>query len=189
MYIIDASYFQKEKPIPNLLELNSSTLDELNYLIDGKVRLLLRNILGFELFNELDSNITNGVLNDNAPEKWHNLLKGFTYFKGDDVYRWQGLIYSEGCLNHSLLADFVYYHWIHNNATTNTGVGLVRLKSKNAVNVSYSAELSKHWNNFVNQYKGNCYGTVSLVDFLIDNKEDYPNANLYDYKFINEFGI
>lgn len=189
MYIIDESYFQQDKPIPNVLELNSSALDELNYLIDSKVRLLLKNILGFELFNELDSNITNGELNENAPVKWENLLYGFTYFKGDEVKRWQGLIYSEGVSNNSLLADFVYYHWLYNNATTNTGIGLVRLKSKNAVNVSYSAELSRHWNNFVNQYKGDCYGVVSLVEFLLDNKEDYAEANLYEYKFINEFGI
>lgn len=189
MYIIDASYFQEDKVIPNANELNSNSVEVLNRLIDGKVRLFLKEILGFELFNDLDSNISNGVLNQNAPDKWNNLVNGYTYTKDGKTCRWQGLIYSDGTTNNSMLADLVYYYWLELNATSQTGVGLVQLKSKNAVNVSYNSLLSKHWNNFVRQYLISSLGYVSLCEFIIDNKTDYPNIELKGYKFKNEFGL
>lgn len=204
MYIIDASYFQADKAIPNALELNSSVNTVLEQFIDKKVRLLLKNALGYQLFNDLDSNITNGVLDDGAPLIWQNLVNGVEYTDSVENLKWQGLKQIEGTVKHSLLADFVYYFWLENEAIKNTGVGLVTATSKNANNVSYNSTLSRHWNNFMLQYQGelydynnwffdinfnNDYNYVSLLKFLKDNDADYPDATLRIYNFKNEFGI
>lgn len=204
MYIIDETYFQSDKAIPNSLELNSSVLNVLEQFIDVKSRLLLKNALGYELFNDLDSNITDGVIDALAPQKWLDLVNGIEYVKGMETLKWQGLIYTEGEKKSSLLADFVYYYWLENEAIKNTGVGLVTATSKNASNVNYGQTLSRHWNNFVIQYQGNLidYNTlmfdfwhyrdnnyVSLLQFLQDNDTEYPNATLLLYNLKNEFGI
>jgi hypothetical protein len=204
MYIIDASYFQSDKAIPNSLELNSNVNTVLEQFIDNKVRLLLKNALGYELFNDLDSNITDGGLNVGAPVKWQNFVNGVEYTDGTETLKWQGLKFTEGMVKHSLLADFVYYYWLENEAIKNTGVGLVTATSKNANNVSYNSTLSRHWNNFVLQYQGELneynhwffdrlfnrdYNYVSLLQFLKDNDTDYPDATLRIYNFKNEFGI
>lgn len=204
MYIIDASYFQADKTIPNALELNSNVNTILEQFIDNKVRLLLKNALGYELFNDLDSNITDGVLDVGAPVKWENLVNGVEYTKGTETLKWQGLKFTEGTIKHSLLADFVYYYWLENEAIKNTGVGLVTVTSKNATNVSYNSTLTRHWNNFIIQYQGELYNYntwlfdfswckdnnyVSLLQFLKDNDTDYNDATLRIYNFKNEFGI
>lgn len=204
MYIIDASYFQADKTIPNALELNSNVNTILEQFIDNKVRLLLKNALGYELFNDLDSNITDGVLNVGAPVKWQNFVNGVEYSKGAETLKWQGLKFTEGTIKHSLLADFVYYYWLENEAIKNTGVGLVTATSKNANNASYNSKLSRHWNNFIIQYQGELYdyntwlfdfnwckdnNYVSLLQFLKDNDTDYTDATLRIYSFKNEFGI
>lgn len=204
MYIIDESYFQADKSVPNSQELNSTTLTVLEQIIDGKVRLLLKNALGYTLFNDLDSNITDGAIDVGAPSKWLDLVNGTTYIKGGDTYKWQGLIYTEGTTKNSLLADFVYYYYLEQEAIKKTGVGLVTVSSKNSTNVNIGQTLSLNWNNFIIQYQGllcdyndwlfesvftreNNY--VSLLQFLKDNEDDYPDAPLYIYKLKNEFGI
>lgn len=204
MYIINESYFQSTRLIPNSQELNSTTLTVLEQLIDSKVRLLLKNALGYELFTDLDSNITNGVLNELAPDKWLNLVNGCTYDIGSDTYKWQGLIFNEGTVKQSLLADLVYYYYLENEAYKNTGIGLVTVTSKNSNNVNYGQSLSMSWNNFLIQYQGSFYdyrnwyfdfdcfketNYVSLLQFLSDNDTDYPDAPLLTYKLKNEFGI
>lgn len=204
MYIINAFYFQGDKAIPNALELNSSVNEVLEYFIDNKVRLLLKNALGYELFAELDSYIVNGVLDVNAPQKWLNLVNGCEFTLNSKTFKWQGLKYTEGTVKISLLADFVYYYFIENEAIKNTGVGLVNVNSKNAKNVSYNSTLTKHWNSFILQYQGQLHeqkhmffdfnytnktNFVSFINFLKYNEEDYPDANLHIYQLKNEFGI
>ena len=52
MYIIDESYFKRELSIPNINETLSDAKDNLQGFIDDKVRLLLQNSLGYQLFKE-----------------------------------------------------------------------------------------------------------------------------------------
>jgi hypothetical protein len=60
------------------------------------------------LFEELKTNTTNGELNNDAPQKWVNLVDGSNYTIDGTVYTWQGLRYSEGAFKVSLLANYVY---------------------------------------------------------------------------------
>ena len=213
MYLIDASYFNRETAIPNVNELQGNASTELTLFIDDKVRLLLQNVLGFELFTDLDSDITNGVLKTDAEQKWKNLVNGVTYTKEGKQYRWKGLLYTEGTFKSSLLADYVYYFWLENEVSNMTGVGEVVQVSKNAVSVNSTQRLIKTWNRFVNAVNGGeIYGRrgvsylhngvlvtdwmngvssnyVDLFTFLKENQTDYPNAPFTCFEYKNQFGL
>ena len=213
MYLIDASYFNREIAIPNVNELQGSASTELNEFIDGKVRLLLQEVLGYDLFTDFDADITNGVLKTDAEQKWKDLVNGKTYTKKDKQYRWKGLIYTEGTFKNSLLADYVYYFWLESNLSDMTGVGEVVQTSKNAVSVNSTQRLVNTWNRFVKAVNGGdsfgkrgrfyWHGGVPIYDysqsdnsmyvdlftFLKDNQPDYPQAPFTCFEYKNQFGL
>lgn len=217
-YLIDETYFQRELYVPNADELNSGALNELTEFIDDKARLCLKYALGYELFNDLDSNITDGVLDVGAPAKWLNLVNGVEYTKDGETFKWDGLISTEGAFKKSLLANFTFYYWLEYNQSKMSGVGEVVVNAKNAINVNSTQRLVKVWNEFVSMYQGsdynsyygipqpsiyykgnirvtdwlgNCYNDnfVSFIQFLYDNDNDYPDATLKRYNKQNQLGI
>ena len=212
-YLIDETYFQRQYYVPNVEELNSRSKEDLLLYIDQYVRLCLQDALGYTLFKELDSYIVNGNLQPNAPQKWLNLVNGAEYTEHDRTYYWKGLKYNEGAFKVSLLTPFVFYHWLLDNQAKMSGMGEVVLEAKNAINASSNQRLTKSWNTFVQLYQDKNYhynrcvwfyegvrvidwmenntnnDFVSLVKFLYDNKEDYPDANITTYKFKNQFGL
>lgn len=212
-YIIDESYFQRELYVPNSDELNSGAFNELQSFIDDKARLCLKNALGYALFKDLDDNITDGVLNDDAPQKWIDLVNGVEYTLDGKTYKWQGLIYTEGAFKKSLLANFVYCEWLTYNQSRMSGVGEVVTTAKNAINVNSTQRLVTIWNDFVDMYQDGIYNYeyqeyyhnnikvidwlgnstyndyVSLIKFLVDNDTYYPDAPLRRYKKQNQLGI
>lgn len=214
-YLIDESYFQRNYLVPNADELNSGAYAELQQYIDSKARLCLKDALGRALFNDLDSNITNGVLDGSAPTKWKNLVNGVEYTKNGETLQWEGLLRQEGAFKESLLTPFVYYHWLYDNQSKLSGVGEVVMEAKNSFTVGSSQRLVNTWNEFVNQYQGeyfeyktNTYyrGNVKVIDylsgynynddeyvslirFLLDNDTDYPKPNIKRYKFKNQLGL
>ena len=212
MYIIDETYFIKELSVPNINEIDSDSLTVLKQYIDEYSRQVLQNALGYVLFNDLDSNVTDGVLDVLAPTKWINFVNGVEYTKDGKQYKWRGLKYTEGLHKSSLLAKNVFYHWLKDNVTQITGTGEKSIKSVNADSVNSNQRLVTVWNNFVSEYqgaenhfpnvwyKGNTQvidwfgnginlGYVSLIQYLIDNEVDFPEANLTIFKTQNQFGL
>lgn len=213
-YIIDGSYFIKELYVPNADEINSGSGEELTLFIDDKARQCLKNALGYTLYNELDSEIDmSGMLKNTAPAKWQNLVNGVEYTLEGKTFKWQGLKYSEGMYKRSLLATYVYYHWLIEQQSKMSGVGEVVVNAKNAVNINSTQRLVRVWNDFVMQYQeglydynyqsywknnikvidwlGNSTSTdfVSLIKFLQDNDADYPDAALMRYQKQNQLGL
>lgn len=165
------------------------------------------------LFKDLDSNITNGNLKDDAPAKWKNLVNGVEYTKDDQLIKWDGLLIKEGAFRKSLLANFTFYHWLQYNQTTMSGVGEVVLQAKNAISINSTQRQVGVWNEFVEMYQGkqskfyrreyyhrgvkvidwlgndtsNHY--VSLCKFLSDNSDDYPDVNPKRYALKNQLGL
>lgn len=213
MYLIDASYFIREIHVPNVNESNTDSGVKLDYFIDEKVRLLLSTkALGSVLFTQLDSNVTNGVLSNTAPQKWKDLVNGKTYTKDGKSYVWEGLLQTKGTFKKSLLAYYTYYYWLMDNVSTMGGVGEVRGEAKNAVNVNSTQRLTTIWNEFVRMYQGenacfkgvkyvyngvpiadfynqNSGNYVSLLQYLKDNETDYPDATLEMFEFKNQLGL
>ena len=213
MYIITPDYFQKQYTIPNIDEMDSKNATVLEICIDQYVRLLLQNALGYNLWKELDLNITDGVLDIGAPQKWLDLVNGKTYTKEGKTFTWKGLIYTEGIYKGSLLVPFVYYQFLKENVSLLTGTGEKVLDASNAIGVNSTQRMVMSWNDFVNQYQGqslfshhvnryyhdgvlvedfftgNDSEQVNLIQYLEDNETDYPDAQRMIYYVKNQLGL
>lgn len=151
------------------------------------------------------------LLPDYVPQKWIDLVKGATYTKNGVELIWNGLIYEKGTYKGSLLADYVYSFWLESQVSYMTGVGDAKGNPKGAVLVNPTQRIVTVWNEFVFQYQdclsryrgsnyGNYYGAgeywiynhgkeVSLIQFLSDNNEIYPNDNRKFFEVKNQLGL
>lgn len=219
MYLIDKTYFQGVLKIPNIDEMNSTALTNLEELIDSEPRLILRNCLPTEQFTNLDSYIdqTTGVLDPSSPQKWLNLVNGIEYTNQYGTQSiWKGLIYSEGKKKQSMLAWITYYYYLAQEVSFLSGVGEVRAEAKNAFCVNSTSRLTTTWNTFLSMYQGNynpCFCglnyelnhiglyrwdkwnrtisnyEISLLQFLSENPTDYPDLKPVIYQSQNVWGI
>jgi hypothetical protein len=209
MYLIDKTYFNGILNIPNIYEVNSDELENLNKNIDKYARLFMQEFLGVELFIDFDSHLTGGVLNQNAPQKWKDLVNGVVYTLNDKTFKWKGLIYTEGAINTSLIANFVYYFSYQNSI--NSSVGQVVVNPRNAENVNPSEHLTRVWNEFIEMYQAGDVaspeqyfhngvlfldyyqnrqsGFVSLLQFVTDKRADYESINAPCLNYKNRFGL
>lgn len=212
MYIIDETYFTRELSIPNVNEVQTEAYDTLNYFVDEYVRQLLRDALGIESFNELDNYVIDGAFDSTgAPQYIIDLVEGKEYDKSGVTYKWSGLINTQGVFKKSLLANYVYYQWLLNSFTAQSGVGEVTLNPQNANLVNPTQRLVSTWNKFLEMYQNQCLKypqvyykgytqvidwlglstntEVSLIQYLQDNKTDFPKATLRVYEYQNQLGI
>lgn len=209
MLYIDKTYFIKQLSVANTEEPTSDATNELNSSIDRYVSQFLKLTLGNVLFSELKSYTTDGELDNDAPQKWKNLIDGCDYLIDGTNYTWQGLRYTEGAFKVSLLANYVYVNQFNTNI--NSQLGQVLVESKNSNVVDSTPHLVSIWNEFVEMYQGSydCnpqqhyrngvlfvdyYGNrqsgyVSYLQFLLDNKTDYPNATAGSIEYKNSLGI
>lgn len=213
MYLIDESYFIREINVPNTSELQGNSEKTLEYFIDEKVRLLLSTkALGGTLFTEFNGYVVSGALPNTAPQKWKDLVNGKTYTKDGKSYIWRGLLQTDGTFKKSLLAYYTYFYWVKANVSVMAGTGESRIEAKNAVSVNSTQTLVSVWNDFVSMYQGSnvCYNSikyvhngvmvsdyfnensgeyVSLIEYLTDNKTDYPNARCELFEYQNQLGL
>jgi len=196
MYLINEANFTRELSIPNLTSSQSGNDNELGYYGDEKPRLLLQMCLGNVLFSQLDSQVTFGVLNTDADQKWKDLVNGVEY----DGKVWKGLNYQSGSFKISLLAYYTYWFWVNDSYTSN-----FQIQAKNADNINPTATMVDIWNKFLEMYQGtnnyclpsvsyyrcatfvDYYGNnnsnyVSLLQFLKDNPTNYPDPQLYTFE-------
>lgn len=202
MYIIDEpSYFIKKLIVPSTTEIDvSETANPFDMWIDQEARLCLQNALGHVLFDDFDSNVTNGIYVPGVT-KWDNLVNGTTYTYNGISYKWKGLIFTEGLAKQSLLAYFVYAKWLDDRLTSMSGMGESRGKAINSDTIYSRRNYKTQYNNFVTLYQADvtktngCYhlnsssSYVSLIEFLIHNEADYPDAELELYFYENQLGI
>ena len=211
MYIIDDTYFQAPKrEIANLNEADSRSFVELEQLIDYKCRLFLLYFLTAEEVAELESYLTDGLFPEDTtdiPQKWIDLVNGATYEHQNVSFIWNGLKYSKGTFKGSIMADFVYYHWLVENVSYMTGTGDTKANPKGATSVNPTQRVVRVWNDFVEQYQKDGFGfcnpydvyygyfnqiqktDVSLIQFLTDNNEVYPNSNRKYFEIKNQLGL
>ena len=212
MYIIDETYFNRELSIPNVNEAQSEVFDTVNSFVDEYARQLLRDALGIEIFNVLDSYVIDGVFDEtSAPQYIIDLVNGKEYVKDDITYKWSGLISEEGVFKKSLLANYVYCKWFESSITYQSGVGEVTINATNANLVNPTQRLVNYWNKFIEMYQDICnykpaiyYKSnvriidwqgqtpntqVSLIQYLLDNEQDFTNCPMILYEVKNQLGI
>ena len=186
--IIDATYFEKGiLYIPNNKDISVSPVDapstqsELEVFIDNYERDLLINALGVSLFNQLVL-----AMDDlpNAEQKWQDLVEGLDYTVGGHSYRWEGL---RGYNKQSVIAFYVYCHYLRNDESTYTTTGIVRSTAKNADNYDPTGKYIQAYNSFLEQYqKDYNYNPNVLINAFGGMGLDYYNNNdstrsLYQY--------
>ena len=191
MYLIDSTYFVGKIAIDNVNEPNSPVAESLNTYIESKCRQFLQITLGSD-FADFDSNVINGVLKTDAPQKWLDLVNGKD--------EWKGLIYTDG-IKFSLLADLAYHTYMMDDLSKHD-----RINTKNANYVSETHNLVSVWNRFSEAYRGDvCWNRfngliidnyphnniTSMLQFLLKNPTDYVNVGYFetDSTYYNSFGL
>lgn len=212
MYLIDQTYFIKQYHIPNLNEMDSDVLSNLEQYIDKDARSVIKNALGYSLFKEFDTYVIDGVLDPLAPQKWKDLVNGKEYLRDGELVKWKGIAYSEGLYKSSFLVPYIYHNWLNDNISQVTGVGEKVVSAQNAINVNSNQRSVGAWNDFLSMYQGEILyklptssivrgikftdwtGTsfnddIHLIGFLEDNEVDFPNASKAIYNSKNQLGI
>ena len=209
MYLIDKTYFRNKLQVSGLYDGNNGIEAKLNDYISIYVIDFLQKLLGVD-FEDLKANITDGVLDTGAPQKWLDLINGKTYTKDGKTYVWKGLLYQNGSVKLSILANVVYCNLIHDLVTGN---GQISVDVKSSRMLLPRKNYIEVWNEIANQFNKSVdlqskisfingvrftdyYGGLSdngyrtLSDFLIDFEEDYQNVNLcLGYEIINSFDL
>lgn len=155
--IIDSSYFlNKMVFIPNAVAQPSigsnapSIIDTLNGEIEYKEKELLISILGYDQYIELSQQFIEvaGVWYwiDTPLQKWVDLVDG----KGN----WKGLRYTIGGNKISLIANYIFCHYLEQDYSTYTTTGVVILDSANSTLVNPIQKITIAWNDFVRQLNG-----------------------------------
>ena len=209
MYLIDKTYFRNKLQISGLYDGNNGLEKKLDDYISIYVIDFLQKLLGVD-FEEINTNIVSGVLEPTAPQRWLDLVNGKTYTKDGKDYVWKGLLYQNGSVKLSILANVVYCSLMHDLVTGNGQISVDVKSSRMLVPRKNYIEV---WNEIANQFNQSVdlqpkisfinsvrftdyYGGLSdngyrtLSDFLIDFEEDYQNVNLcLGYEIINSFDL
>lgn len=191
MSLIDSTYFVGDLNIPNTDK--DYVLERLQYFIEKMERQLLQDILGYELYKPLvaafdqaedDSSYT-------YETRLGNILNGTEYTGQDSrLHKWKGLVYvTESEVKGSLIANYVYWHWLKDQTTQTTGLGESATQAQNSTLTSPTIKMVKVWNEFA-------YQVQELFYFLQSNQLSYPEWTSF-YKMAaarifapaNQFGI
>lgn len=211
MYLIDKTYFANKYQIDNILESNSGVSSKLDAYIETYVIDFLQKLLGAVDFEDLDSNIENGALNSDAPQRWKDLINGQTYTSNGQTYVWKGLLYTNGSVKRSLLTNYVYCMILADLETNN---GKIVLNAKNVITNVPRTHFVNVWNelavefqhcndlynfmptyfidgvpfkDYYNDKKGNGY--VTLSEFLNYRKSDFEKTNLTFIEAVNRLNL
>lgn len=168
MNLINETYFVGDLNIPNTS--NPAILERLQWFINKYERKMLEDLLGYELWKLLDTQITQEEENSPATPlpRLASLLDGTEYTDtGGRLRNWRGLVYTESGAPCSLVANFVYWHWIKDQTTQTVGFGEVATQAQNATLVSPTVKQVSAWNEMSKQVQ-------ELWYFLNNNQADYP---------------
>ncbi len=221
MPLIDSTYFKDSNILANVAEpgVSVNINQELDHQIKVGERDVLSFAFGWEMWEDFKQYIVNGMDPD-TPDNYKEIILGKQYEKDGRKCYWLGLIQEE--TKESLLADFVYCNYRRDNSTQTTATGEAAIDSKVGNRASITPKYTRVWNRFIQKLHGNYRsnpsgytfernpywilpnggidylgiypksGTVSLVQFLDDNHDQYPllDRNFRRFgEFRNEFGI
>lgn len=163
MATIDASYFFGPLTVAQKSDINVAA--NLLMFIDEHEEKLLTDLFGYKLYKDYKAGIAAG----SPAAKWTELRDGkeFTTRSGIET-KWRGLRFTIGTAKKSLIANYVYWNWMRNEASNTTGTGEKVANSQNAVNASPAAKMTNAWNEMVTM-------VWELVEFLLSNEDVYPD--------------
>ena len=209
-------------PNLNEAEPNNRLQEDLMMLMQQSDKDVLSLAFGFEMWEDFKQFINeNGGIKEETPQNYKDVVNGKTYQKDGKTLRWNGIL--ETNPKASLLADIVCYQYHNNNVTQTTENGQVMIGGKLGDKASSVPKIIECWNSFVEKFNGGYRdspsgftkdgkpywvlkggidyygiyprqsGEVSLIQFLADNKADYPllqeEIEFVGFQKKNSFGL
>ena len=173
--LIDLTYFEGELAIAQLSQ--DAVIAKVNYFINKYENVVLDKLLGIDLRVAFLAGLAEPI----PLQKWLDLRDGKVYEVDNKKREWLGF---QNAKKLSLIANYVYYHYGVDLATTATGSGFAVPENENALKDLKYIKLSRAWNELVDY-------SHSLFDFLEANKADYDWDYLADREFekINAFNL
>lgn len=158
MATIDASYFFAELNIAQKNDVAAS----LTMFIDEHEERLLTDLLGYELYKAYKAGIAAET------QIYKDIRDGLEYTNRSGILtKWKGLKFTDGTAKKSLIANYVYWHWMENEFSVTTGSGEKKIDSQNSQNAADTSKKVRAWNQMVNWIK-------ELIEFLLTKYDIYP---------------
>lgn len=180
-----------------------------NAISQYEVEILVRG-LGRKMTNTLYSQLNNGRVASTTATIYKELVEGKEYtYEGED-YFWRGLVDTTGAYRKCMMAYYIYYHFVRNSDVLMTTMGAKKGNSQNTDRVSSFPKLVTAWRTLHEWYMGECEThvnayyhrghyvedyfndqneDVSLYQFLLHNKEFYPEWRFRSIENKNVFDI
>jgi len=172
--LIDTSFFVGEINIPNTGKLEVQ--ESLTHFITKYETDLLQQLLGHGLWKSYNA--------DNETPRFVELINGIEYDNG--TKSWGGLVRINGTTKLSLIANYIYYHWLKDKEIWNSGIGSVKPTPNQAINMSPGLKMVEAWNDMSKQI-------CEFYDYMSFSKTSvYPEWNtfgLWQFKRTNDFDI
>jgi len=190
--LIDKTYFIGEISLPAQV-LEGDLADISPYIVKYEREALIE-LLGYTLYKDLKAEI------DAVPQvfttKWDWFVNGHEYeidYIGDTyLVKWNGLINSEFL---SLLAFYIYYHYLKFHISHTSGIGELLQNAENAAKTSASEKMVSAWNRFIDLRGGPSDDQINPTCYNFLDKFEDDATNGFDkllftvLKHTNTFGI
>lgn len=167
--LIDTSFFFGDLSIAQISD--AAVVSTVNRVINEREPELLLALMGYELYKNYQAGVA-------GTQKYKDIRDGKEYTnRSGKLTKWRGL--KETVVApvdgppavagqyRSLIANYVYYWHMRNNATASTGTGEKTSKAQNATDASPRQKMGSAWNQMVKWNR-------ELVEFLLSNESDYP---------------
>lgn len=164
--IIDYTYFKGDINIPNVAP-GKEGANNLDLHINTYESEFLTEFFGYRMYADLLSNISSNP----ASGIWFDLWKGADFVDSNGLANyWTGLVGDTIGENYkfSPIANYVYWHRMRQRSSQTVGIGEVVSLSENSMPISPADKMVRAWNKMVQW-------NWILHDFILNNKEDYPN--------------
>ena len=161
--IIDQSYFVGEINIPGTDK--PDVQERLTWFIAKYEPVLLRALLGHTLYKAFLAGKGAGEVP--GEQRFLDLLNGVEFSTGSRTEYWPGLIQPGEGYGRSLIANYVYYWYMRDQASQTTAVGEAQAGTDGAARVSPALKMVRAWNEM-------SASIDELFVFLSANMATYP---------------
>lgn len=193
--IITDSYFTGDIYIPQVGSGASNIANDktrLQNAIDKyEVEILVKGLgrkLCKEFYDQIDPN-TRSIKTGVSDAKWGLLLNGDEYTDGGKDYFWRGLVDKTGNLTESLMAYYIYFHYVREGQKSLTTQGTKKGKAQNTTGTDANEKMVSSWRSLHKWYSGYSddvckgfyvYKGIFVEDYFI-NRDNSNDVDLYRY--------
>ena len=190
---IDRTYFKGNLFVPMMKAsvTDISDTNELDSFIEEYSNQCYLKCFGYTLLSEINDNVQDGNVNENADQKWKDLINGEIVTLADGIKRnWKGLTYkineSDENNSYGFAANYIYYFFERSQFVTKSTTGDQKPDAINATSVNPGYKVSIAWNKFVDEVVGfNNAVNMNIIksDFGhgIDWYSNQRDFSLYEY--------